>query len=119
MLTADPSRLPPVWMVAVSGLLGVGAHLLNVVPDLGDDAATGIQGLPHLLGARRIPFVAAGLLVGATAIAVVANAHVPWLWAGLGGVVVIALATMRAPGRAPFYGAIVIAAVDVTMLVLT
>ena len=118
MLTAEPSHLPPLWMVAVSGLLGVGAHLLNVVPDLGDDAATGIEGLPHLLGARRIPYVAAGLLVGATAIAVIANAHMPWLWAGLGAVVVIALATMRAPGRTPFYGAIVIAAVDVTMLVL-
>jgi 4-hydroxybenzoate polyprenyltransferase len=118
-LTADPPDLPPVWLIAVSGLLGVGAHLLNVVPDLGDDAATGVQGLPHLLGARRIPVVAAVLLIGATAIAVVANTQMPWLWVGLGVVVVIAFVTMRAPGRAPFYGAIAIAAVDVTMLVLT
>jgi 4-hydroxybenzoate polyprenyltransferase len=118
-LTADPPGLPPVWMIAVAGLLGVGAHLLNVVPDLGDDAETGIQGLPHLLGARRIPFVAAVLLIGATAIAVVANTQMPWLWVGLGVVVVIAAVTMRVPGRAPFYGAIAIAAVDVTMLVLT
>jgi 4-hydroxybenzoate polyprenyltransferase len=118
-LTADPPDLPPLWMIAVAGLLGVGAHLLNVVPDLDDDADTGIQGLPHLLGARRIPFVAAVLLVGATAIAVVANTQMPWLWAGLGVVVVIAMVTMRAPGRAPFYGAIAIAAVDVTMLVVT
>ncbi|WP_231373543.1 UbiA family prenyltransferase [Nocardia sp. 348MFTsu5.1] len=118
-LTADPTYLPPVWMIAVSGLLGVGAHLLNVMPDLDDDAATGITGLPHRLGARRIPGVAAGLLIGATAIAVVANSQVMWLWIGLGVVVVIALTTMRRSGRAPFYGAIAIAGVDVTMLLLT
>src|SRR3712207_7375206 len=34
--------------------LGVGAHLLNVLPDLEDDAATGVRGLPHVLGPRRI-----------------------------------------------------------------
>ena len=117
-LTADPNDLPPLWMIAVSGLLGVGGHLLNVAPDLGDDNATGVRGLPHILGARRIPYVAAVLLVGATAIAVIANSHLPWMWPGLAVVVVVALATMRGPGRVPLYGAMAIAAVDVVMLVL-
>ncbi|HEY9311507.1 UbiA family prenyltransferase [Williamsia sp.] len=118
-LTADPSHLPPAWMIAVSGLLGTGAHLLNVMPDLADDAATGVRGLPHLLGARRLPYVAGVLLVGASAIAVLANSQLLWMWAGLVVVIVIALVTMRGTGRVPFYGAIAIAGIDVTMLVLS
>ena len=52
------------------------------------------------------------------AIAVVANSQQLWMWAGLAVVVAIALVTLRGPGRTPLYGAIAIAAVDVTMLVL-
>ena len=49
---------------SAAALLGVGAHLLNVLPDLADDAATGVRGLPHR--ARRAagsPRVAAAVLV--------------------------------------------------------
>lgn len=118
-LAVDPERLPPVWMVAVAALLGVGAHLLNVLPDLGDDAATGVQGLPHRLGRRRLPLVAAALLVGATVLAAIANSSTWWVWVGLAVVVVVAATTIRLPGRVPFYGAMLIAAIDVSMLVLT
>ena len=44
---------PPWWWPVGAALLGVGAHLLNVLPDLDDDAATGVRGLPHRLGPRR------------------------------------------------------------------
>ncbi len=118
-LAAHPGELPPAWMVAVAALLGVGAHLLNALPDLDDDAATGIEGLPHRLGARRIPMVAAALMIAATGILVVANSSTWWLWVGLAVVVVISGVSMRVPGRrAPFYGAIVVAAINVAMLLL-
>jgi hypothetical protein len=42
---------PPAWLVAAGALLGGGAHFANVLPDLADDAATGVRGLPHRLGA--------------------------------------------------------------------
>ena len=60
-----PGRPAPAcrrWLPVAGALLGVGAHLLNVLPDLDDDAATGVRGLPHRLGARWLPAVAAAVL---------------------------------------------------------
>ena len=57
-----------------AALLGVGAHLLNVLPDLDDDAATGVRGLPHRLGPRRIAPVAAAVLVAASIVVLVGAA---------------------------------------------
>ena len=45
---------------------GAGAHFANVLPDLDDDARTGVRGLPHRLGAARSAVAAAGLLLAAT-----------------------------------------------------
>lgn len=59
---------PPVWLVAAGGLLGAGAHFANVLPDLADDAATGVRGLPHRIGATGSALAAAGLLLAATAV---------------------------------------------------
>ncbi len=57
---------PPVWLVAGGALLGLGAHFANVLPDLADDAATGIVGLPHRLGRTGSALASAGLLLAAT-----------------------------------------------------
>lgn len=110
---------PPWWWPAGAALLGVGAHLLNVLPDLDDDAATGVHGLPHRLGPRRIAPVAAAVLVTATA--VVVGGAAPPLPVGLVALVaVLALAALvvRGSGRLPFLAAILIALVDATLLVV-
>src|SRR3954465_15398727 len=39
-----PPAWPPPWGPAVGALLGVGAHLVNALPDLEEDAATGVRG---------------------------------------------------------------------------
>jgi 4-hydroxybenzoate polyprenyltransferase len=57
---------PPAWLVAGGALLGVGAHFANVLPDLEDDAATGVVGAPHHLGRTGSAFASAGLLLAAT-----------------------------------------------------
>ncbi|WP_424186937.1 UbiA family prenyltransferase [Actinokineospora sp. G85] len=44
-------RPAPWWLVAAGALLGTGAHFANTLPDLADDATTGVRGLPHRLGA--------------------------------------------------------------------
>ncbi|KAE8763174.1 UbiA family prenyltransferase [Georgenia thermotolerans] len=117
-LAGDPVRLPPAWMVAAGSLLGLGAHLLNVLPDLADDAATGVRGLPHRLGARASGLLALGCLVAATAVIVLGPAGPTpgWAWAVLAGVVAGAAGALRAGGKAPFRAAMALALVDVVML---
>ena len=51
-LAADPARVAPVWAWIAGAALGAAVHLTNVLPDLDDDARTGIRGLPHRIGAR-------------------------------------------------------------------
>lgn len=119
----QPGDLPPVWVPMAGALLGVGAHLVNVLPDLDDDAATGVRGLPHRLGARWTPPVAVLVLVAASATIVVGAARdggagsrvVPAV--GLLLVAALALAALVSRGRAPFRAAMGIALVDVLMLV--
>ena len=110
---------PPWWWPVGAALLGVGAHLLNVLPDLDDDAATGVRGLPHRLGRRWIAPVAAAVLVAATAV-VLLGAAPPPVVVGLAGLMVLVLAAVvvRGTGRRPFLAAIGIALADALLLVV-
>jgi 4-hydroxybenzoate polyprenyltransferase len=119
-LTGEPSRLPPLWVMACGGLLGVGAHIVNVLPDLADDAATGVRGLPHRLGEKGARLLASAVLTTASLVAVLGppGGTPPWAWVGLAAAVALAAVTVRATGKAPFWAAVAIAVVDVVMLVL-
>ncbi|MET0767837.1 MAG: UbiA family prenyltransferase, partial [Aeromicrobium sp.] len=77
----------PAWTVVAGVLLGTGAHLVNAVPDLDDDRRTGVNGLPHRLGARRSIDVATALLLAGTVVTVVVPA---------GGADVVAVVTLLA-----------------------
>jgi 4-hydroxybenzoate polyprenyltransferase len=118
---------PPAWLVAAGALLGGGAHFANVLPDLADDAATGVRGLPHRLGATGSQVAAAVLLLAATLTLVLGPAGPP-SWAGLAAaaaaVVVLPLgwyAARRARGRpvAMFRAVIVVALIDVLLLIFS
>jgi 4-hydroxybenzoate polyprenyltransferase len=61
---ADP-QAPPWWAPVAGALLGLGAHVANVLPDLEDDLAAGVRGLPHRLGARLSLLLMASALVAA------------------------------------------------------
>ncbi|CAM3739646.1 UbiA family prenyltransferase [Nocardioides zeicaulis] len=115
---ADGDRAPWWWPVC-GALLGVGAHLLNVLPDLDDDAATGVRGLPHVLGRRRIAPVAAAVLVAASAAALLGAAPAPAVTAVAAlAVLGLAVAVVTAAGRRPFVAAVGIALVDAALLVV-
>jgi 4-hydroxybenzoate polyprenyltransferase len=109
---------PPWWLPVVGALLGVGAHLLNVLPDLADDAATGVRGLPHRLGPRLIPRVAAAVLLTATVLLTV-GAGIGRLTSVTGLALVCALTglVLLGRGRLPFLAAVLIALTDVMLLV--
>lgn len=112
---------PPATVPVAGALLGVGAHLLNVLPDLADDEATGVRGIGHRLGPRRAPVVAVAALVGATLVLALGTPGIPggWRAGAVLAVLVLAVAALRSEGRTPFRAAIGIAAVDVLLLVVT
>ncbi|GAB2661098.1 UbiA family prenyltransferase [Kribbella swartbergensis] len=109
----------PWWATAATALLGVGAHLANVVPDLADDLATGVRGWPQRLGGAArllapVPLAAAAILL------VVAPAGPIGVigWIALAAVAAL-LATIVAWKDAPFVVTIAVAAVSVAALVIS
>ncbi len=115
----DPG-LPPGWVMLAGALLGVGAHLLNALPDLIDDARTGVVGLPHRLGERLVRLAAPLVLTAASAVTVLGPPGTPPAWALALFAMCVALAAVAVlgKGRAPFVAAIGIAGLDVVALVL-
>ncbi|MGV8966173.1 MAG: UbiA family prenyltransferase [Cellulomonas sp.] len=115
---------PAGWAVAAAALLGIGAHLANVVPDLDDDRSTGVHGLPHRLGRTGSSLLAPTVLLTATGLIVLGPAGSPSAsaWPGLlaaAGIATIGavVAFTRAGSRIPFYLTMAVAAVDVVLLV--
>ena len=96
-LSASPPRWPAVWALTAGALLGVAAHLANVLPDLGDDVATGIRGLPHRIGARATALTAAAVLLTASAVILLGPVGQPgpWRWASFTVAVLVAGAAAR------------------------
>jgi 4-hydroxybenzoate polyprenyltransferase len=124
VLALPGDAVPAPWVVAVGALLGVGAHLANVLPDLDDDAATGVRGLPHVLGRRATGVLAPVLLAAGAATAVLAppgpagaGAVVVGVLAGAVGGVAGVLGLVRPASRLPFTLAMAVAALCVVALV--
>lgn len=118
---------PPAWLPVAAGLLGAGAHFANTLPDLADDAATGVHGLPHRLGRAGSAVVAVVLLLAAATVLVTGPPGPPAPW-GLGALaaalVVLPVSgctarTAVARGRRPtalFRGFLVLALLNVLLL---
>ncbi len=115
------SEEPAAWWATTAGaLLGVGAHLVNAVPDLEADRLTGVHGLPHRWGARRSLDAATVLLLAGSFVVVLGGGAGPWAATGgvLATVTVIAVAGRLAPTPWPFRAALVVALVDAIALVV-
>lgn len=118
-----PGRSAPApWLVAAGSLLGGAAHFANVLPDLQQDLATGVRGLPHRIGPTASRFAAGTLLLAASAVlvsALPATRRVLGAAVALGGAVMlgVGLVAGRRPGsRAAFRAVLVVAAIDVLLL---
>lgn len=99
----------PWWATTAGALLGVGAHAANVLPDLEQDARTGVRGLPQRLGARGAALLAGTCLVAASLV-LSPLAVLP--------AVVVFGAGLARGGRWVFLSTLVVAAVDVALLLL-
>ncbi|MEO7123372.1 MAG: UbiA family prenyltransferase [Lacisediminihabitans sp.] len=111
------------WAIALGALLGVAAHFANVLPDLDDDHATGVRGLPHRLGRRASGILTYLVLAAASVIALLGPGSVGWLQIlgliiGLGiAAAGILLVLTRPPSRLLFRLIIAAALLDVALLV--
>lgn len=114
----------PAWWAYVAGaLLGMGAHFANVLPDLPDDLALGVRGLPQRFGRTGARLGAAVLLVAASVVIALApeDRGGPATVAGLGAVALAliggALAARRSLRQAAFAITVAVAVIDLVMLV--
>ncbi|MFG3037548.1 UbiA family prenyltransferase [Streptomyces sp. NPDC048330] len=116
---------PSLWWSVAAALLGTGAHFANVLPDIEDDLAHGVVGLPHRLG-RTLSAALAALLALASCAVLTVGAPGPVTPLGLGALGVtlalclLAVAGPSAParGRLPFLAVMVMAGVDAVLLVV-
>ncbi|MBD8077793.1 UbiA family prenyltransferase [Cellulosimicrobium arenosum] len=125
VLAAPGDRVPAGWVALAAGLLGCGAHVANTLPDLDDDVATGVRGLPHRLGRRRSSVLAPLVLGAAVAVVVLAPTGSPGVAAWTVGALALvaaaaagALGVLRPASRAPFVLSMLVAALCVVLLVL-
>ncbi|HEV7950724.1 MAG TPA: UbiA family prenyltransferase [Glaciihabitans sp.] len=129
-LVVTASRAEPAaaawWAMAAGACLGVAAHFANVLPDLDDDKATGVSGLPHRMG-RTPSGITTYLFLMAASCCVVFGAGatsgavstIGWVGLVISGIVAatgIILVLTREPSRLLFQLIIVGAIVNVTLL---
>jgi 4-hydroxybenzoate polyprenyltransferase len=112
---------PRFWVCVAAALLGLGAHFVNVLPDLAADLSSGVRGLPQLVAGRWGQGAARGtallLLLSASALLVV-EASPARRWIAVGGLCVscvLAVAGAVGTGRTPFRAALAIAGADVAV----
>ncbi|MDR6970387.1 UbiA family prenyltransferase [Leifsonia shinshuensis] len=125
-LGQETPALPQWWVFVAGALLGVAAHVTNVLPDLDDDARTGIRGLPHRLGARVSGLLAFAALAVATLLITfgpglpVRPLLIVGLVIGLAATVAgVVLLLRRSPTRLLMQLIMTCAIVDVAMLALS
>lgn len=112
----------PWWLVGAGAALGGAAHFANVAPDVADDLATGVRGLPHRLGVVPSAISCALLLFGASLLLVLGPAGPPTItaWVGLGlavpAVVVAAVAGSARLKRLAFPAIMLLTVLDVVLL---
>ncbi|MEV6315703.1 UbiA family prenyltransferase [Streptomyces sp. NPDC051776] len=112
---------PPWWLVASGALLGVGAHLADVLPDIGDDLEAGVRGWPQRLGPGRVRLLLPVPLVAASALLILAapgpvGAAGAVCLLGVGTAVIGAALLGRTRPRVPFGVAVGVAGMDVILL---
>jgi 4-hydroxybenzoate polyprenyltransferase len=95
-LSAEAATVAPLWASVAGAMLGAAVHLTNVLPDLDDDARTGVRGLPHRLGAKAASVLAAAAVTGGAASVLLGPAEVISVVGWIFFAVVSALAVVTA-----------------------
>lgn len=122
VVTLSVGGWAPWWAGAAGALLGVGAHLANALPDLEDDVAAGVRGLPHRVGRPASEALSAVLLLSASGLLALGPGRpgrsALAVLAGATALTGAGLVRSRRPGsRAAFRAALAVAGLDVGLLV--
>jgi len=124
-LGMEQSVIPPFWVILVAALLGVSAHFANTLPDLLEDRATGVRGLPHILGQKVSALIIAGTATLASSIVVSQSVNLTPIIGLIGLLITILLAGVASllslrptPPRVIFPLLIVASFVNVLLLTL-
>lgn len=120
-LTVPGGPPPPWWLPTAGALLGVAAHLGDVLPDIEDDLRAGVRGLPQRLGPTATAALLPVPLLAASATLALGPPGPPGPW----GTTTLALALPTALTgllltpkwrKAPLAAAAILAAADVVLL---
>jgi 4-hydroxybenzoate polyprenyltransferase len=119
---APGAPLGPWWAAAAAAALGVGAHVVNTLPDREADLLSGTRGLPQRLSLRTDALLAGGAFVAAAGALSFGPGHlslvrmVSFALSAAGGLAIAGLSARY--GRLAFRLCLVLAALDVALLLL-
>ncbi|MFG2721673.1 UbiA family prenyltransferase [Streptomyces sp. NPDC048416] len=123
-LGLHPSVPPAWWAVTAGALLGVAAHVVNVLPDIEDDLAAGVRGLPQRLGRPACRWLAPLTTLAALGVLVAGPPGTPrfWDWSLGAASAAVTFAGTALPwgsrSRWPFRAAIIGSGLAVALLLL-
>jgi poly(3-hydroxybutyrate) depolymerase len=104
---------PPLWMMAAGSLLGVAAHIANVLKDFEEDGQSGIRSFPRIIGESASRLSIAVLLLATTVLLNSVSPRPALLIVGVIG----ALLTIKAPRSILFKAIMIVALANLVLLI--
>jgi len=106
-------KTPPLWMMLAGSLLGVAAHIANVLKDFEEDGQSGIRSFPRIIGERWSRAAIAVVLLATTILLNSVSSRLALLIVGIIG----ALLTFKAPRKVLFKAIMVVALANLVLLI--
>ena len=105
-------EVPPLWMMAAGSLLGVAAHIANVLKDFEEDGQSGIRSFPRIIGEKASRLLIALILLVNTVLLNSVSPQPALLIVGIIG----ALLTIKAPRKILFKAIMIVALANLALL---
>jgi poly(3-hydroxybutyrate) depolymerase/1,4-dihydroxy-2-naphthoate octaprenyltransferase len=104
---------PPLWLMAAGSMLGVAAHIANVLKDFEEDGQSGIRSFPRIIGERASRLSIAIILLATTVLLNSVSPQPALLIVGIIG----ALLTVKAPRAILFKAIMIVALANLVLLI--
>jgi len=104
---------PPLWMMAAGSMLGVAAHIANVLKDFDEDGLSGIRSFPRIIGERASRLLIAMILLATTVLLNSVSPRPALLIVGIVG----ALLTIKASRKILFKAIMIVALANLVLLI--